>query len=83
MSLTYKSVQAQLRAVGIVISKKGEVHNINFFGGLDPPPPLPFCRRNSEPHHFDGPIWSLRLCSVLTSRWHPFAPRRSRFVPAI
>ena len=35
MSLTYKSVQAQLRAVGIVISKKGEVHRINFFGGLE------------------------------------------------
>ena len=35
MSLTYKSVQAQLRTVGIVISKKGEVHRINFFGGLE------------------------------------------------
>ena len=33
MSLTYKSVQSQLRANGIVISKKGEVHRINFFGG--------------------------------------------------
>ena len=35
MSLTYKSAQAQLRAAGIVISKRGEVHRINFFGGLE------------------------------------------------
>jgi hypothetical protein len=35
MLVTYKSVQAQLRAAGIVISKKGEVHRINFFGGLE------------------------------------------------
>ena len=35
MSLTYKSVQAQLRAVGVVISKRGEVHRINFFGGIE------------------------------------------------
>lgn len=33
--MTYKSVQETLRAAGIVISKKGDVHRINFFGGLE------------------------------------------------
>ena len=33
--MTYKSVQETLRAAGIVMSKKGEVHRINYFGGLE------------------------------------------------
>lgn len=33
--MTYKSVQESLRAAGIVMSKKGEIHRINFFGGLE------------------------------------------------
>ena len=32
---TYKTVQEQLREVGIVISKRGEVLRINYFGGLE------------------------------------------------
>lgn len=35
MEMTYKSVQESLRAAGIVMSKKGEIHRINFFGGLE------------------------------------------------
>ncbi|RWP46716.1 hypothetical protein [Mesorhizobium sp.] len=35
MSMTYKAVQEVLRKAGIVISKKGEVHRINFFSGLE------------------------------------------------
>lgn len=35
MEMTYKLVQETLRAAGIVMSKKGEVHRINFFGGLE------------------------------------------------
>ncbi|RWM28582.1 hypothetical protein [Mesorhizobium sp.] len=35
MEMTYKSVQEALRAAGIVMSKKGDVHRINFFGGLE------------------------------------------------
>ncbi|CCV07328.1 hypothetical protein MESS2_530002 [Mesorhizobium metallidurans STM 2683] len=35
MSLTYKAVQEVLRKAGIVMSKKGEVHRINFFSGLE------------------------------------------------
>ncbi|PBC04299.1 hypothetical protein CK220_11865 [Mesorhizobium sp. WSM3860] len=35
VEMTYKSVQETLRAAGIVISKKGDVHRINFFGGLE------------------------------------------------
>jgi len=33
--MTYKSVQDQLRASGIVMSKKGEVLRINYFSGLE------------------------------------------------
>jgi len=33
--MTYKAVQEMLRPIGIVISKKGETHRINFFGGLE------------------------------------------------
>ncbi|MDG4900914.1 MULTISPECIES: hypothetical protein [unclassified Mesorhizobium] len=33
--MTYKSVQETLRAARIVISKKGDAHRINFFGGLE------------------------------------------------
>ncbi|CCV14996.1 hypothetical protein [Mesorhizobium sp. STM 4661] len=33
MSLKYKAVQGTLRKVGIVISKKGEIHRINFLNG--------------------------------------------------
>ena len=32
--MTYKAVQEKLRLIGIVISKRGETHRINFFGGL-------------------------------------------------
>ncbi|SJM30438.1 hypothetical protein [Mesorhizobium delmotii] len=35
MKLTYKAVQDVLRKAGIVISKKGELHRINFFSGLE------------------------------------------------
>jgi hypothetical protein len=35
MSTTYKVVQEMLREIGIVISKRGETHRINFFGGLE------------------------------------------------
>lgn len=35
MNMTYKAVQRVLRKAGIVISKKGEVHRINFFSGLE------------------------------------------------
>ena len=35
MNMTYKAVQGVLRKAGIVISKKGEVHRINFFSGLE------------------------------------------------
>ncbi|CAH2404780.1 hypothetical protein [Mesorhizobium ventifaucium] len=35
MDMTYKAVQDVLRKAGIVISKKGEVHRINFFSGLE------------------------------------------------
>ncbi|RWM20315.1 MAG: hypothetical protein E5X53_02840 [Mesorhizobium sp.] len=35
MNMTYKAVQEVLRKAGIVISKKGEVHRINFFSGLE------------------------------------------------
>ena len=34
MAPTYKIVQERLREAGIVISKKGNVYRINFFGGL-------------------------------------------------
>ena len=34
MSQSYRDVQDRLRQAGIVISKKGDVHRINFFGGL-------------------------------------------------
>ena len=33
--MTYKSVQETLRSAGIVMSKKGETHRINFFSGLE------------------------------------------------
>lgn len=33
--MTYKLVQETLREAGIVMSKKGDVHRINFFGGLE------------------------------------------------
>ncbi|WP_181183462.1 MULTISPECIES: hypothetical protein [unclassified Mesorhizobium] len=33
--MTYKTVQETLRAAGIVMSKKGDIHRINFFGGLE------------------------------------------------
>lgn len=33
MNLTYKTVQARLRKVGISIRKKGEIHRINFLNG--------------------------------------------------
>lgn len=33
--MTYKVVQETLRDVGIVMSKRGETHRINFFGGLE------------------------------------------------
>jgi hypothetical protein len=35
VGITYKSVQETLRGIGIVISKRGEIHRINFFGGLE------------------------------------------------
>ncbi len=35
MGITYKAVQETLREIGIVISKRGEIHRINFFGGLE------------------------------------------------
>jgi hypothetical protein len=35
MEMTYKSVQETLRAAGIVMSKKGDIHRVNFFGGLE------------------------------------------------
>jgi gentisate 1,2-dioxygenase len=35
MALTYKEVQQQLRRAGIVISKRGAVHRINVFDGLE------------------------------------------------
>jgi hypothetical protein len=31
----YKSVQEQLRQIGIVMSKRGETLRINYFGGLE------------------------------------------------
>ncbi|MER8835264.1 hypothetical protein [Mesorhizobium sp. M0909] len=34
MNMKYKTVQEVLRKAGIVMSKKGEVHRINFFSGL-------------------------------------------------
>ena len=33
--MTYKAVQETLREVGIVISKRGETHRINYFSGLE------------------------------------------------
>jgi hypothetical protein len=33
--MTYKSVQETLRAAGIVMSKKGDIHRVNYFGGLE------------------------------------------------
>ena len=33
--MTYKTVQETLRAAGIVMSKKGDVHRINYFSGLE------------------------------------------------
>jgi hypothetical protein len=35
VTMTYKAVQEELRAAGIVMSKKGETHRINFFSGLE------------------------------------------------
>ncbi|UVC18432.1 hypothetical protein [Mesorhizobium onobrychidis] len=35
MDMTYKAVQDVLRKAGVVISKKGELHRINFFSGLE------------------------------------------------
>ncbi|TIM36146.1 MAG: hypothetical protein E5Y61_05245 [Mesorhizobium sp.] len=35
MNMTYKAVQDVLRKAGIVISKKGELHRVNFFSGLE------------------------------------------------
>ncbi|TIT24224.1 MAG: hypothetical protein E5W81_08030 [Mesorhizobium sp.] len=35
MNMKYKTVQEVLRKAGIVMSKKGEVHRINFFSGLE------------------------------------------------
>ncbi|WP_376705473.1 hypothetical protein RQ479_13595 [Mesorhizobium sp. ISC25] len=35
MNVKYKTVQEVLRKAGIVMSKKGEVHRINFFSGLE------------------------------------------------
>jgi hypothetical protein len=34
-TMTYKIVQEQLRKAGIVMSKRGCIHRINFFGGLE------------------------------------------------
>jgi hypothetical protein len=33
--MTYKQVQEILRKAGVVMSKRGETHRINFFGGLE------------------------------------------------
>lgn len=33
--MTYGEVREQLRELGIVISKRGYMHRINFFGGLE------------------------------------------------
>lgn len=33
--MTYGTVREQLRDIGIVISKRGNIHRINFFGGLE------------------------------------------------
>jgi hypothetical protein len=33
--VSYKEVQEKLRDIGIVISKKGETHRINYFSGLE------------------------------------------------
>jgi hypothetical protein len=33
--MTYRSVQETLRKAGIVISKRGDTHRINFFSGLE------------------------------------------------
>ena len=35
VNLTYKAVQEQLRAIGIVVSKRDKTHRINFFGGVE------------------------------------------------
>jgi hypothetical protein len=35
VGVAYRSVQEQLRAVGIVLSKKGGMHRMNYFGGLE------------------------------------------------
>jgi hypothetical protein len=35
MGTSYKVVQEMLREIGIVISKRGDTHRINFFGGLE------------------------------------------------
>jgi hypothetical protein len=35
VDVRYKSVQETLREAGIVISKRGDTHRINFFGGLE------------------------------------------------
>jgi hypothetical protein len=35
MDTTYKAAQETLRKAGIVISKRGCTHRINFFGGLE------------------------------------------------
>lgn len=32
---SYKTVQDQLRMLGIVLSKRGQTHRINFFGGFE------------------------------------------------
>ncbi|TIO84153.1 MAG: hypothetical protein E5X74_17435 [Mesorhizobium sp.] len=33
--MTYREVQEMLRRAGIVISKRGSTHRINFFGGQE------------------------------------------------
>ena len=35
MVMTYRSVQETLRKAGIVMSKRGDTHRINFFSGLE------------------------------------------------
>lgn len=35
MNLTYRHVQDQLRTVGIVMSKKGDIIRVNHFAGLE------------------------------------------------
>lgn len=36
-TMTYKIVKEQLRKAGIVMSKRGCIHRIDFFGGLEDP----------------------------------------------